>query len=45
MKEYEPSLVALLSIKIENYKADPTRNTLNPKAVHINCQIHQKLKA
>ena len=41
MKEFDPSLVALLFVKIKNYRADPTTNALNPKALHITCQLHQ----
>ena len=41
MKEFEPSHAAFLSIKIENYRANPATNTLNPKAAHLNCQLHQ----
>ena len=41
MNEFEASFVALLSIKIKNYRADPATNTINPKAAYITCLLHQ----
>ena len=35
MEEFEPSLLALLSMEIKNYRGDPTKNMLNPKVAHI----------
>ena len=45
MKEFDPSFVAILSMKSENYRADPATNTLNPEAVHITLLSHQKIKS
>ena len=41
MKESEPSFAAVVSMKIKNYRADPATNTLNSKALHITCLLHQ----
>ena len=41
MKAFDPLFVALLSIKIDNYRADLATSILNSKTVHITCLLHQ----
>ena len=40
MNKFDPSPVALLSVNIKNYTANPSANALNPKTTHITCQVH-----
>ena len=41
MKSNEPSFAATISVKIKNYKTNPTINTQNSEAIHITCSLHQ----